>query len=148
MLLTMMKVAPAYLDSMFGAANDDGLAWLSSMICSADTFRPEHSSYGLSQPIFVLVEGLLWFAQSTRSGVHTYFEATPVERQQVMLNALEQEGAPEGFSTNYRLGTEAWRDPIQATDLDRWIDRNDETNTKFLWSLARAHRSEIESLIA
>ena len=89
-----------------------------------------------------------WFAQSARSGVRTYFEATPVERQQVMLNALKQEGAPEGFSTNYRLGAEAWRDPTQATDRDRWIDRNDEANTEFLWGLARAHRSEIESLIA
>jgi hypothetical protein len=148
MLPSMLKVAPAYLDNVFKTGDDDGLAWLSSMVCAADTFQPRHATYGLSQPLFVLVEGLLWFAQSVRSGVRTYFESTPVERQQAMLHALDREAAPESFSANYRFGTEAWQDPAKMSSLDDWIDRNDDANTKFLWGLARLHRSEIEALIA
>jgi|UPI000648A44D hypothetical protein len=148
MLPAMIRVAPAYLDSQFDAAEYDGLAWLSSMICASDAFRPEHPTYGLSQSLFLLVEGLSWFAQAARSGVRTYFEATPVERQQAMLRALEHEAAPDDLLDNYRSGISAWRDPVLTADLDRWIDRSDEANTRYLWSLARAHRPEIEALIA
>lgn len=148
MLPAMMKVAPAYLDSIFKAADYDGLAWISSMICAADSFQPRHATYGISQPLFVLVEGLLWFAQGVRSGVCTYFESTPVERRQAMLRALDHEAAPDGFLANYRFGAEACKDPAQASSLDNWIDRNDDANTRYLWGLARLHRSEIEALIA
>lgn len=143
-----MKIAPAYLDSTFKAEEYDGLIWLSSMICAAPTFQPKQASYGLSQPIFVVVEGLFWFAQSIRSGTRTYFESTPVDRQQAMLHALEHEAAPDSFPANYRFGMEEWHDPAQASQLDKWIDRNDDANTTYLWNLARAHRFEIETLIA
>jgi hypothetical protein len=143
----MAKVAPAHLDSIFSAADYDGLSWLSSMICATDAFQAEHPTYGLPQPLFTLVEGLHLFAQGVRSGVFTYFEATPAERQQAMLRALQEESAPEGFAEHYRAGVEAWRDPTQSAVLDRWIDRNDELNTGFLWGLARANRAEIEAFI-
>jgi hypothetical protein len=65
-----------------------------------------------------------------------------------MLRALEHEAAPDDLLDNYRSGISAWRDPVLTADLDRWIDRSDEANTRHLWSLARAHRPEIEALIA
>jgi hypothetical protein len=144
----MIKVAPAYLDRIFDTADHDGLAWLSSMICASDAFGLKHPTYGLSTPLFLLVEGLLWSAQGARSGVRTYFEATPVERQRAMLGALEHQAAPEEVLDNYRFGMEVWRDPLRTADLDRWIDGNDETVARYLWALVRSHRPEIEALVA
>jgi hypothetical protein len=148
MLTTMIRVAPVYLDRIFDTAEYDGLTWLSSMICASEVFRPQHVTYGLPQPLFLLVEGLLWFAQSGRSGVRTYFEATPVDRQRAMLQALEHVAAPKDVLGNYQSGMEAWRDPFRTTNLDCWIDRNDEAITRYLWGLAKTHRPEIEALIA
>ncbi|WP_395946041.1 hypothetical protein [Brevundimonas sp.] len=142
----MIKVAPADLDRVFHETTYEGLTWLSSRVCATEAFDTSDPTYGLSQPIFVLVEGLAWFAQSIRSGSATYFEATPIERQKLMVRALEEEGAPDPFAVKYMLGVTGWRDTTKAAELDSWIDLNDEANTVYLWRLARAHRQEIEAL--
>lgn len=113
----MIKIAPDYLDSTFHDATYDGLAWLSSSICAAEIFDINDAGYGLPQPLFVVVEGLSWFAQSVRSGVTTYFEATPFERQRMMLHALEKEGAPDEMTAKYRSGMTGWKEPASAADL-------------------------------
>lgn len=142
----MIKIAPDYLDSTFHDATYDGLAWLSSSICAAEIFDIDDAGYGLPQPLFVLVEGLSWFALSVRSGVTTYFEATPFERQRMMLHAFEKEGAPDEMKAKYRSGMTSWKEPASAADLDCWIDQNDGANTLYLWHLARTHRQEIEAI--
>lgn len=142
-----MIIAPSYINRVFQDADYQGLVWLTSWICAADAFDMNAADYGLSQPLFVLVEGLSWFAHSARSGVITYFEATPPERQTAMLQALEAEGAPDQFAEKYRLGMNTWKNPTKAAELDRWLDENDEANNRYLWSLARAHRQELEAFV-
>ncbi len=84
----MSLIASAYLDKTFSERDEASLAFLSSLVCGTQAFDERHAIYGLPPPLFLFVEDLLWFAQAWRSGSWTYFEATPPERQQAMLEAL------------------------------------------------------------
>jgi hypothetical protein len=142
-----MKVAPTYLDAVYRDGTYEGVAWLSSMICGSGDIELSRPTYGLSDALFVIVEGLAWFAQSVRSGSTTYFEATSPDRQQAMLNALRQY-APGDFADQYDKGIRSWRALDDLSYLDRWIERNDERNTALIWQIAQTYRPEIEGHLA
>ncbi|MDB5430186.1 MAG: hypothetical protein JWP35_1302 [Caulobacter sp.] len=139
-------VAPAYVDGLFVAREYDGLVWLSSLVCGADGFNLASPSYGLPSSLFLFAEGLQWFAQGIRSGVWTYFEATPVPRQELMQALLRTNGPP-GFSEHYAVGMGAWRSPEAMLVVDQWLEANDNANNAFLWSLAASSRALIDDLI-
>jgi hypothetical protein len=96
--------------------------------------------------MFLLVEGLAWFAQSARSGAWTYFESTPVPRQRAMHEALSAE-APQSFAERYAQGMRGWRNETEMADLDDWIESADETNNKWLWTIAEKNRSSLDRLV-
>ena len=139
--------SPAYVDSVFHEASYTGLVWLSGAISNHETIRYGEPTYGLSDPLFVFVEGLNWFAQAVRSGVVTYFEATSPERQAAMYAGLQRMNAPTGFVKQYRMGMEHHDDAAAMARLDQWHDENDEKNNAFLWLLAGENRAAIEPLL-
>ena len=140
------SVTRSYLDGLFANRDYEGLVWLSSMICGSSGFDLQHPSYGLSRSLFLFVESLFWFAQSSRSGVWTYFEATPATRQQNMLEALRELG-PTGFDEQYGIGMGEWTNVEQAAGVDKWLWENEHTNNAFLWQLAEQNRAAMDVLV-
>ena len=137
-----------YWDALFQSRDYGRLVDLSSALCSGSVFRPQESQYGLPRAAFTFVESLLWFAQAQRSGVWTYFESTPPERQAVMLEALEGHPAPTGFAAHYALGMSNIRDVHKLAVVDLWIRAHDVDNNAWLWRIADEHRALFEALCA
>jgi hypothetical protein len=140
------SVTRSYADGLFANQDYDGLVWLSSMLCGSRGFNLQSPTYGLPRALFLFVESLGWFAQGLRSGVWTYFEATPPVRQQEMLAALS-DLAPKGFDEQYSAGMRGWADAAQAAAVDTWLAQSDEENNAFLWRLAEQNRAMIDALL-
>jgi hypothetical protein len=139
-------ISTQYLTKLCDAREYDGLAWIAAVLCGGDQFRTESPTYGLPMPAFDIVERLSWFAQGTRSGAWTYFEATPPERQRAMLAVLEQDEAHPDFAAQYAFGMNNWRDAPILRPLDKWLDDNDELNNDLIWKIISANRELIQSL--
>lgn len=92
-------------------------------------------SYGFPDPAFNFLERLAWFAQGTRSGAWTYFEATPPERQHAMLSVLRRDFDHADFSAQYAFGMDNWQVPTSMKALDAWLDANDERNNAICWQI-------------
>ncbi|MBI2837560.1 MAG: hypothetical protein HYX75_04560 [Acidobacteria bacterium] len=141
------KFSRPYLDKLFSSAEYSQLVELSGILCGSEIFDPDEPDYGFPTPVFVLVESLVWFAQASRSGVWSYFEATPMARQQAMLRALERE-APGGFALQYAMGMRDWQVKTRMKKVERWMKAHEEENNFWLWRLAWAHRASIERICA
>ena len=143
----MAPISPAYLDHIFAERDELGQAWLSSAICGTPSFDQRQRTYGLPLALFLFVEDLEWFAQATRSGAWTYFEATSVERQEALSTLLAAE-APTGWADQYAFGMECWRDAGKMQLLDHWMAEQDFENTRFLWDHLSRYRHLVEELLA
>ena len=141
------KFAVEYIDRLLADATYIDLVHLSSVICSSARYQSPSPDYGLPLPAFLFVETLCWFAQSIRSGVSTYYQATPQARQNSMLTALK-ESAPEEFRSWYEQGMRDWREEAKATAVDDWIEANDQRATDWLLTLARKNRDTLVALTA
>jgi hypothetical protein len=141
------KYAVDYIDRLLTNATYGDLVDLSSAICSSAQFRATSADYGLPQFAFLFAETLLWFAQATRSGVWTYYEATSRARQDAMAAAL-REAAPEEFASWYERGMHDWRDETRITAVDFWIEANDQVANEWLRTLARRNREALLELTA
>lgn len=133
------KYSEEYIDRLVSAADYDSLVDLSSAICSVSTFTIHQPTYGLPVAAFVFTETLQWFTQAIRSGVWTYYEATPLERQSAMLSAL-REFAPADFRDCYAQGIRDWQDEVKIMAVDDWIERNEERANEWLRSHVRSNR--------
>jgi len=141
------RYSNSYIDQQLDDDDYDSLVEISRLICGARSFTTDTADYGLPCPGFLIVETLTWFAQSIRSSVWTYFEATPEARQRQMCLALEQFG-PQGFADAYSKGMTSWRDMTRAQDLDIWAELQDDRANTWLHDLARQHRELIIELVA
>ncbi len=103
--------------------------------------------YGMPGAVFAFVETLSWFSQAIRSGTWTYFEATPVERQEALRAQLFRL-APVEFAEQYGRGMKYWRDQSKIKDVDRWISENEPTCNDWLFSIALQSRGELRLLYA
>jgi hypothetical protein len=140
------RYSSAYLNGLFESDEYEDLVQISSLICACEQFSPAAPNYRLPTSLFVFVEGLLWSAQSIRSGTWTYYEATPALRQHAMHRALEELGALE-VAQQYAEGMEHWRDEARMQSVDRWLQDHEADNARWLWELARANRSSVEELL-
>jgi hypothetical protein len=93
--------------------------------------------------VFVFQETLMWLSQTIRSGMWTYYEATPGARQEAMLRALECE-APPDYAATYSLGMETWQDDVKREAVDIWVGCHEEDCNLWLWRLANRHRAMFE----
>lgn len=139
------KYAIEYIDRLLVGTTYHDLVELSSAILSSPRFTRGAPDYGLPRFAFILSETLLWFAQATRSGVWTYYEATPEARQSAMLAALRAD-APKEIAAWYERGMRDWEGEEKTIPIDVWIRANDEAVHEWLRSLTRANRSAVLDL--
>lgn len=139
------KFSQAYLDALFSSSNLSKLVELSGYLHGSEDYDRNKPAYGYPEPVFVFVESLVWFSQAIRSGVWTYYEATPRMRQDAMLDALTRH-APAGFATHYSLGMKNWSDELKINLVDEWIEHHEEDCNRWLWRLVNKHRRTIERL--
>jgi hypothetical protein len=135
-----------YLERLLSSAAYEDLVEVSSLLCATERFSPTENSYGLPQPLFVFVEGLLWAAQSSRSGAQAYYEATPRARQEAMLRGMQAIAEPT-LAPRYAEGMANWRDARMTPALDAWIQERDRDITLWLFELLHTHRAIVHELL-
>jgi hypothetical protein len=141
-----MVISSQYLDRLCADREYEGLAWISAVLCGSHRFNPSDPTYGLPSLAFCLVERLAWFAQSTRSGASTYFEATPLSRQSAMLSALNDDSTHPEFAEQYNFGICGWHIPSRSAILDGWLDKNDDLNNRIAWQTVATNRELLQGL--
>lgn len=139
------KYAISYIDRLLEGDSYDDLVQLSSAICSSPRFASAAPDYGLPTFAFLFVEVLCWFAQSIRSGANTYYEATPIARQDALAAALRTH-APPAFAEFFERGMTTWRDESEIDAVNMWIDVNDDAANTWLRRLAKDHRGALLEL--
>ena len=139
-------ISTQYLERLCEARDYDGLVWISGVLSGSDQFSPDDPAYGFPDPVFNFLERLAWFAQGTRSGVWTYFEATPLARQHAMLSILRRDSHHTEFSSQYAFGMENWRVPSSMRLLDAWLDANDGRNNAICWQIISSQPELIQRL--
>ena len=137
------KFAQAYLDTLFSEPEFQKLVEIAGYFYSSEEYSRDVPDYGLPQPAFVFQETLIWFSQAIRSGVWTYYEATPRGRQDAMHHALEHE-APPGYAATYSLGMETCQDNVKRQEVDEWIAAHENDCNLWLWRLANRYRPIFE----
>ena len=140
------RYSSKYLDGLISSDTHRALVQISSLLCACDRFSKSERDYALPQSLFVLVETLAWEAQSWRSGAWTYYEATPLERQDAMQGALEAI-APLPLAHCYAKGRRIWRDERAIRAVDDWIKSHQHEVIGWLQSLMRANRATIGKLV-
>jgi hypothetical protein len=129
------RFSQQYLATLFQPGGYEKLAEIAALLCGSDVYDQQATDYGLGAKLFLLVEGLHWFAAANRSGSVTYFESSRADRQRLMLTELQAE-APPGFATHYELGINQWEEPAAMRQLDAWLDSHDQAGHIWLWALA------------
>jgi hypothetical protein len=140
------RYSERYLESLLDSTQYDSLVELQGLLLLVPGYDGSQPARGLAPHFFVVVEALQWFAQTSRSGVWTYFEATPPQRQQAMVDALTSLGADE-LARRYRFGIERWRDPTAIAELEAWMEATDEATHQWLRTLLRTHRTVFKALL-
>jgi hypothetical protein len=143
----MARFTDAYIDRLLASRKFDALVELQGIFWGWSGLAAHHPQYGLPVPVFIFIESLNWFSQAIRSGVWSYFEVTPIERQEAMYAEL-QCLAPTGFAEQYRQGIKHWRDQAKMKNLDRWVSENESACDDWLFKLLLAHRQELRPLYA
>ena len=141
----MGRFSDQYIDELLGGNKPLQLAEISAIICGSACFNLQATDYGLPVVGFVYVEVLTWFAQAIRSSVWTYYEATPLVRQETMLSALRRL-APPSFSDWYERGMREWTDEERIRVVDSWLEANDEVAQKWLRNLLAENRNVLRQL--
>jgi hypothetical protein len=138
----MPRYSAHYLTQLLAQRNYEALVDLQGVALGWDGFDTEHPSFGCPYPIFVVFELVTWLAHSDRSGVWTYYEATPVARVDCVLATLEILGAFE-LHKQYSYGRENWQDEDASEKLDRWICEKEHTIIDWAFAVLRDHPAEL-----
>lgn len=136
------KYAVQYIDRLLDGETYHDLLELSSAILSSPLLTPDAPDRGLPRFAFLFTETLVWFAQAMRSGVRTYYEATPATRQAAMAVGLRI-AAPDGFAGWYERGMLDAKDQQKIRAVDRWMEASDDDAHAWLRQLARDHREAL-----
>lgn len=140
------RFSQKYLAGLFEPDKYENLVEINALLSGSDAYEPTAIDYGLGSKLFLLLEGLTWFASAHRSGSVTYFESTRRDRQTLMLAELLEE-TPTGFATHYELGMSGWRDAATTRQIDAWLDSHDRAGHTWLWALSVRLQPLIISLL-
>ena len=141
----MGRFSDEYLDELLARSDQIALAELQAILFSWHGRDSSQTDYKLPPAIFVYVETITWFSQAIRSGVWTYYEITPLDRQQAMREALVT-WAPQDYAAQYGYGMSCWKDAQKIYALDRWIQDREESCNVWLMELLRQHREDLALL--
>lgn len=120
----MPRYSAQYLAQLLTQGDYAALVDLQGIAIGWDGFDASVPCFGLPSPIFAVFEVLTWLAQADRSGVWTYYEATPDARSECTLTALELLQAVE-LRQRYAFGKAHWQDAEASGQLDSWIRENE-----------------------
>jgi hypothetical protein len=143
----MRRFGVDYVDELLAVADYGPLAEISSIACGSPMFSMSAPQYGLPRPLFVFTECLCWLSQAIRSGVWTYYEATPRARQEALCKAL-QDSAPRAVAEFYERGMIDWEDEDKIGRVDRWIEANEGALLRWLRDFAAANRDAVLEVTA
>jgi hypothetical protein len=144
---TRSRFSTQYIDRLLEYPDYSHIVELSAILWGWSGVQRDEPAYGFPEPIFIFVECLAWFAQSIRSGVWTYFEATPPERQSAMFGALKRY-APPGYAEAYAKGSREWQNESEWPNLAKWMVYNDkEAHVWLWWWAATKYRDLIDTLM-
>lgn len=115
------RLSKSYVDRLFSEKNLGEIYWAIGVVGNE---RPLPEAFWLFARIYE------W--APSRSGVWQYYEGLSNEQYQRVHDDLIRFGLAE-IAARYRLGRDSCDDPTQATEVDRWLDRNAEEihNTVF-----------------
>jgi hypothetical protein len=102
--MTPRRFSTSYVDGLLGQHDRGALAEVAGIIASSSEYDPTQPFAGLPDSLFCFIQVLSWEAQSWRSGVWTYYEATSYETQEQVALALERR-APLDIAKAYRDGS-------------------------------------------
>lgn len=138
----MPRYSAQYLAKLLAQRDYGALVELQGIALGWDGVDANLPSYGWPQPIFVVFEMLTWLAQADRSGVWTYYEATPVARLECVLVTLEVLQAVE-LRQQFAYGKAYWHDAEAIGELDNWICRNEQTLIEWAFVVLADYSTEL-----
>jgi hypothetical protein len=138
----MSRYSAQYVAQLIAQQDYGALVDLQGIALGWDRFDANDPSFGWPQPIFVVFEILTWLAQGDRSGVWTYYEATPLTRHDRVVVALEALQAAE-LRRQYVYGKEHWRIAEAIGQLDNWLSENEQSTIRWAFSVLLAHPDEL-----
>lgn len=138
----MPRYSAHYLAQLLRQRDYSALVDLQGIALGWEGFDKEIPAFGWPAPIFVVFELLTWLAQADRSGVWTYYEATPVGRLDCVLATLDRLKAVE-LHRQYAYGKQHWQDDKASEKLDLWIRENEQTIIDWAFAVLREHPSEL-----
>ncbi len=109
------RFSESYVENLFAQKDLTGLHHLISVV---------ERDRGLPKQCWLFCRLLEWEG-STRSGVWQYYEGIPRCEYEKIVEALDEAGLRQ-LSAKYRYGMAAWNTNDRASDLDKWIDNNQE----------------------
>jgi hypothetical protein len=138
----MPRYSAQYLAQLLTQHDYGALVDLQGIALGWDGLDANLPYFGWPQPIFVVFEMLTWLAQADRSGVWTYYEATPVARLECALVTLDVLKAVE-LRHQYAYGKAHWQDAEATTELDNWIRENEQTIIEWAYAVLAEHSTEL-----
>jgi len=138
----MPRYSTHYLDQLLAQRDYGALCDLQAIATGWDGFDPAAPSFRYPRPVFAVFEMLTWLAQADRSGVWTYYEATPPDRVECMLDALDALDAAT-LRQRYAQGWAHWRDPDACGALDGWIRDHEPALIAWTFDVLDTHRAEL-----
>lgn len=138
----MPRYSTQYLSQLHTQRDYAALVELQGVALGWEGYDAKLPSFGWPQPIFVVFEILTWLAQADRSGVWTYYEATPVARLDCVLAALEMLKAVE-LQRQYAYGKMHWQADEACAKLDHWLCENERTTIEWAFATLAEHPAEL-----
>jgi hypothetical protein len=139
------KYSDEWIDRFLNGETYTDLVELLTIVRTSPGFNSQASDLNLPAFAFVFAETLNWFATACRSGVWTYFEATPTARQNGMRATLKQIGPPM-FAEWYERGMCDWEDEDKMVAVSEWMKLTDEAAHAWLRRLMRENRDKLLAL--
>ncbi len=142
----MARFSEAYVDRLLTSERFDALVGTQGVLLGWPGLKVDDPRYGLPPSLFAFSETLTWFSQTIRSGGWTYFEATPPERQEALLEDL-RDMAPPDVVRRYEEGIWHWQDESVMQEHDRWVSANEAACNRWLHTLLRCNREDLVAVL-
>ena len=130
-----LRYSAGFLDRLYSTGS------IYDLWSELSTIERHHSLPKGSWTFCRLVE---WFSAS-RSGIWTYYEATPLSQQEQLVGELDAFLDLAGIARYYRLGMATWASEKEIQQIDKWIRQQEQTIESALIRLARGERELIEN---
>ena len=138
----MPRYSTSYLAQLLERRDYTALVDLQGVALGWEGFSKDDPSFGWPLPVFVVFELLTWLAVADRSGVWTYYDATPVARLNCVLTALDKLQAVE-LHRQYGYGKDHWKDEKASEALDHWIRAFEQTLIDWAFAVLRDNPAEL-----